>query len=243
MVAGAAFRMGDMGGASLGDVWDDLCHGFVLCCTRPATTLSRWRYLESVKEGAMTQNPTTNGDDLDVPVSPKNLEECRDSAYFWVNALPEYADRNQSRADFWSILAGVLAAITSLSIFPLLGQGSGILDKTIVSAVALLSAVSALVPRVKNYGEMAGTARVLAAQYGSVYGRLLDVVESGAKNQHAAKVVVAEFDSIKAKKDALRLLRPWIRKRKHEKEQKERERAEAEAYYAHLHAGEHTGHT
>jgi hypothetical protein len=192
----------------------------------------------------MTQNPTTNGDDLGVPVCMKNLAECRDSAYFWVNALPEYADRNQSKADLWSILAGVLAAITGLSIFPVLGQGSGILVKTIVSAVALTSAVSALVPRVKNYGEMAGTARVLAAQYGSVYGRLLDVVESGAKNQHAAKVVVAQFDSIKAKKDALRLLTPWIRKRKQDKEQKTRERVEAGAeYYANLQAGEHTRHT
>jgi hypothetical protein len=138
-------------------------------------------------------------------------------------------------------LAGVLASITSLSIFAVLGQGSGILEKTAVSAVALLSAILALVPRVKNYGEMAGTARVLAAQYGSVYGRLLDVVESGAKHQHAARVVVAEFDSIKAKKDALRMLGSWIRKRNQEKQQKERERVEAEAeYYAHLQAGEHT---
>src|ERR1700752_2047833 len=126
----------------------------------------------------MTQNRTDNdADDLDVPVSMERLEECRDSAYFWVNALPEYADRNQSKADFWAILAGVLAAITSLSIYPVLGPGSGMPAKTIVSVVALASAVCALVPRVKNYGEMAGTARVLAAQYGSVYGRLLDIVE------------------------------------------------------------------
>lgn len=178
----------------------------------------------------MTQDPTTNGDDLGVPVCIEGLTECRNSAYFWVNHLPEYADHNQSKADLWSILAGVLAAITSLSIFPLLGQGSGIWDKAIVSAVALASAVSALVPRVKNYGEMAGAARVLAAQYGSVYGRLLDVVAAiqhaanqdapnqHAANQHAAKVVVAEFDSIKAKKDALRLLGPWTQQRQQEKE-------------------------
>ena len=56
------------------------------------------------------------------PVSLRRLEECRGSAYFWVNALPEYADKNQSRADWWSIRPGLLAAVTSLSIFTALGH-------------------------------------------------------------------------------------------------------------------------
>lgn len=34
------------------------------------------------------------------------------------------ADRNQSKADFWSMWAGVLAALASLAIFPVFGQGS-----------------------------------------------------------------------------------------------------------------------
>jgi hypothetical protein len=166
----------------------------------------------------MTQTPTTHGsDDTAVPVSIKRLEECRDSAHFWVDALPEYADRNQSKADSWAILAGALAAITSLSIFPVLGEGSGTWVKVIVSAVALASAVAALVPRVKNYGELAGAARVLAAQYGRVYGLLLDVVADGGTNQAAARAAVAEFNSTKEKKDALRLLTPWIRKRNEQK--------------------------
>ena len=190
----------------------------------------------------MSENPTTDGPDaLDVPVSRERLAECRDSAYFWVNALPEYADRNQSKAEFWSILAGVLAAAASLAIFPVLGDGSGTLEKTIVSVVALASAVSALVPRVKNYGELAGTARVLAAQYGSVYGRLLDLIEDARSNQPAAKTAVAEFNSIKEKKDGLRLLTPWIRKRNAEKKNRDGSKQETKSKSVHgLAAGQPT---
>ena len=167
----------------------------------------------------MTRDLTTNGDDLGIPVSMERLRECFNSAYFWVSNLPEYADRKQNCADSWSILAGGLAAATSVSIFPVLSAGSGTWARGIVSAFALLSAISALVPRVKSYGELSGTARVLAAQYGSVYGRLLDVIEDGAANQHAAKVVVAEFNSIKEKKDGLRGLKPFIKKRNKDRKQ------------------------
>jgi hypothetical protein len=166
----------------------------------------------------MTQNPADNdADELDVPVSRERLEACRESAKRWAGELPRYADRNQLKADFWAISAGLLAAITSLAIFPVLGEGSGTLEKTTVSVVALASAVCALVPRVKGYGEQAGTARVLAAQYGSVYGRLLDLVKDGSDNQHAAKAVVAEYQSIKEKKDVLRELTTRKQKRQRAK--------------------------
>ena len=155
--------------------------------------------------------------DADVPVSELRLHECCRDAHFWARHLPEYADRSQSKADFWAILAGFLAAVTSLSVFPVLGDGAGTLAKTIVSVVALASAVSALVPRVKSYGEQAGSARVLAAQYGSLYGRLLDLVNENPVNQHVAKGVVAEYQAVKEKKDALRGLTHLVQKRDKEK--------------------------
>jgi hypothetical protein len=148
-----------------------------------------------------------------VAVSMKRILDCLHSAHFWVNALPEYADCNQLKADFWSITAGVFAAITSLSVFPALGPDSRTWVKVLVSAIALASAVAALVPRVKNYGEQAGTARVLAAQYGSIYGVLEDVVADQGRNQAAARAAVNQFNSIKEKKDALRSLTPWSRLR------------------------------
>ncbi|MDR3657516.1 MAG: hypothetical protein P4L48_18200 [Mycobacterium sp.] len=150
------------------------------------------------------QHTEDNVDDCDVPVSKERLERCLQDAQYWSLALPKYADSSQRKADWWSILAGALAAITSLSIFPVVGQNATTTIKVIVSAVALASAIAALVPRVKNYGEQAGTARVLAAQYGSVYGRLLDLAESSRINEHVARTVMAEFQSIKEKKDALR---------------------------------------
>ncbi len=66
---------------------------------------------------ATTPNPASG-----VPVSPTRINNCLRSAGFWVNALPRYADRQQVKADFWAILSGILAAVTSLAIFPVLGE-------------------------------------------------------------------------------------------------------------------------
>jgi hypothetical protein len=139
-----------------------------------------------------------------VPVTRERIEGCLRSAVFWVNELPRYADQQQRLADSWAIAAGVLAAITSLAIFPVLGDGSSDLEKAIISAFALLAAICALVPRVKNYAELAGQARELSSRYGGVTGDLLDLVKATAIDQEAARVLVTEFGSIKEKKDALR---------------------------------------
>jgi hypothetical protein len=161
----------------------------------------------------MTQSPTeTNADGWDVPASRERLKLCLADAELWSRELPSYADRTQFKADFWAIAAGILAAFAGLSIFPVVGQNSATWEKAIVSFIALASGISALVPRVKNYGEQAGAARVLAAQYGSVYGRLLDLEKCRTINQPAAKVVLLEFQSIKGKKDELRGLTAWSHK-------------------------------
>jgi hypothetical protein len=141
---------------------------------------------------------------LDVPVSRERVEVCLKSATFWVNELPRYADRQQGLADSWAIAAGVLASITSLSIFPILGDDSSTAAKGIVSAVALLAAICALVPRVKNYAELAGQARELTSRYGGVVGDLIDLAYARPFDQERARDVVTEFQTIKEKKDALR---------------------------------------
>lgn len=151
---------------------------------------------------------TTNTSDAveGVPVSTERVRVCRDSANFWVHELPRYADRQQASADFWSILAGILAAITSLAIFPVVANDSGTLVKVLVSAFALAAAICALVPRVKNYAELAGQARELTSRYGGVLGNLIDLGELKSLDKHQARAVtvVTEFSSIKEKKDMLR---------------------------------------
>jgi hypothetical protein len=139
------------------------------------------------------------------PISRERVEECQDSARFWGSELPRYADRYQSRADFWSITAGILAAITSLAVFPVLNADSPEWAKYLVSGFALASAICTLIPRVKSYAELAGQARELSSRYGGVIGDLLDLVEAPEPfPADAARPVVDEFESIKAKKDSLR---------------------------------------
>ena len=139
-----------------------------------------------------------------VPISRERVKVCLNSATFWVNELPRYADRLQREADAWAIAAGILASLTSLAIFPIVGDGSSTLAKGVVSAVALAAAICALVPRIRNYAELAGQARELTSRYGGLVGDLIDLAHAQSLDQDRARQVVTEFGSIKEKKDALR---------------------------------------
>jgi hypothetical protein len=148
-------------------------------------------------------DPTPN--DENVPVSASRVNGCLNSAVFWVQELPRYADRNQRKADAWAIAAGILSAITSLAIWPVVTNDASAFSKVLVSAVALAAAVCALVPRVMNYSEMAGAARELASRYGSLTGQLIDLHEMGDDlDQVRALQIVTEFSAVKEKKDGLR---------------------------------------
>ena len=139
-----------------------------------------------------------------VPVSKERIVACLASATFWTRELPIYADGRQRWADAWAIAAGLLAALTSLSIFPVLGDDSTDLQKWAISIVAFAAAICALIPRIRNYGELAGQARELASRYGSLEGDLLDLSKADPVDQERARTIVTEFQAAKEKKDALR---------------------------------------
>jgi hypothetical protein len=71
----------------------------------------------------------------------------------------------------------------------------------------LIAALLAALPRIFNFGEMAGAGRELASRYGAIVGDLTDLhALDGAYNQPAALTVVTEFEATKQKKDGLRRL-------------------------------------
>jgi hypothetical protein len=121
-----------------------------------------------------------------------------------VDELPRYADRQQRWADFWALMSGFFAAVASLSVWPILGPDSTALEKAAVSTVALAAAMCALVPRVRNYAELAGQAREVTSRYGSLVGDLTDLAAMDPLDQAQARIVVTEFDATKQKKDSLR---------------------------------------
>jgi hypothetical protein len=139
-----------------------------------------------------------------VPVSKERIAVCLASATFWTRELPRYADGRQRWADAWAIAAGILAAATSLSIFPVLGDDSTDAQKWVVSIFAFAAAICALIPRIRNYGELAGSARELASRYGSLEGDLLDLSKADPVDQDRARTIVTDFQATKEKKDALR---------------------------------------
>jgi hypothetical protein len=143
-------------------------------------------------------------DDVEVPVSRERVENCLKSATFWVRELPRFADRQQRLADGWSFASGALAAATGLAIFPVLTDTSSDFAKLLVSLAAYLAAIFALIPRIRNYAEIAGQARELTSRYGGVVGDLVDLTKAQPFPADAARAIVTEFEAIKEKKDGLR---------------------------------------
>ena len=147
---------------------------------------------------------TVSSDAPRVSVTRERIATCLDSAQFWARELPRYADRMQRLADAWSIAAGVLAALASLSVFPLLSTSAADWGRWVVAAAALLAAVCAMIPRVRSYGELAGQAREVSSRYGRLTGDLMDLARGPALDQERARYVVTEFQATKEKKDSLR---------------------------------------
>ena len=146
------------------------------------------------------------------PISKRRVEQCYTSAGYWARALPLYADHEQWKADVCSLVAGIITALTGLAIWPLV---TGVSDNKVTvvnpgtllfSGAALLAAIVALLPRIYNFGEMAGHARELASSYGSLVGDLEDLYLEPVFDPVAARPVVEAFEKAKAKKDALRRL-------------------------------------
>jgi hypothetical protein len=147
--------------------------------------------------------PRTIGSSDEIPISLGNLQECLDSARYWIAFLPEYANAMQRRADRWAIAAGLLAVIAGLSVWATIEQSTSTWARLVVAVVSLGSATCALLPRVKNYGEMAGHARELQARYGQVSGDLLDLwYDQSALSSSEAHDDIKKFDAIKGAKDA-----------------------------------------
>lgn len=144
-------------------------------------------------------------------VSAARLNECLASASFWAQELPRYANRRQLWADTWAIVSGTLATVTGLAVWPVMTDGSSTADKVLITAGALLSGFAALMPRIKNYGELAGQAREMASTYGTLVGEFGDLVDLAAANSGhvpaaTAQSAIAAFDTVKAQKDGLRYL-------------------------------------
>lgn len=143
-----------------------------------------------------------------IPVSRARVRACLISAILWADELPRYANYQQSKADWWALAAGVVATVTGLAVFPILSDQSNDRDKFIVAFFALVAGICALVPRIKNYAEMAGKGRELASAFGPLEGRLLDAFLQPPETVDPEEVhsAVADFEAAKAKKDQLRYL-------------------------------------
>lgn len=143
--------------------------------------------------------------------SRERVSDCLRSASHWVSVLPTYADSQQKKADWFAIIAGIVAVVTGASIYPVVENVTNEAARYLLAAPALLAAVLSVIPQVKNYGEMAGRARELSSSYGDMTGRLRDAVTNYDVTDPATlKAVLDDFGTLKAKKDQLRDLPPRL---------------------------------
>lgn len=139
----------------------------------------------------------------EVPISAARVEICLASAEHWARTLPQFADLNQRWADFWAIATGIVGALTSLAVWPAFSDDSPAVAKVLVSLGAMATAICQLIPRVRNHAEVAGQAKEIASQYGSLVGRLTDLREAKVP-PGKGHGLLADFQTTKAKKDSLR---------------------------------------
>jgi hypothetical protein len=168
---------------------------------------------------------TNKDSEPELPVTRERLTECIDSARFWASeeALLHFANSMQNRADLFAITSALLASVTSLSVWTVLSGSPTWIAQLVVAVVALVSAATAVVPRVRKYGEAAGKARELATQYGGLLGELTDaqaVVEQ-PKWEGVVRHIVDRFQSVKARKDQLA---PYPHNEKEKREMEKREK-------------------
>lgn len=142
------------------------------------------------------------------PVSLDRVRECEESARFWAVELGPFANRMNDLADRYALWSAGLSALTGLGVWSTLVASTLWPVVVLVSAVAVASAVVAMVPRVKGYGDRAKAAASLAPRYGNVLGELIDVRQMFEKNNPdapaVAKLVVERFESLKREKDTVK---------------------------------------
>jgi hypothetical protein len=138
-------------------------------------------------------------------VTLARLLVCLESASHWADEMPKYAAREKRSGNRWAIASGSLAALTGLAVWPLLtDQVPPLVAAAIVSLIAFVSAMCALVLKVNRYTEMSERGQELAGLYGQALGKLLDLtVADGAIDQQKAHATVAEFQQAKVRKDKL----------------------------------------
>lgn len=153
-------------------------------------------------------------DGLNIDITKQNLEECLSSARFWAKELPQFAHREQNRADFFAILAGIFAVITGASVYPVAQEGTPAWARYLIALPAIAAAICAVFPNVRNYAETATRARELATAYGPLVGVLIDAVhaQEGSLDQADLHNLMRQFHEVKGRKDQLRRLPDRSRK-------------------------------
>lgn len=141
------------------------------------------------------------------PTTTSHVLFLRSDAAFWASALPKYAAGMQRLADRYAIASGMLSAVTGLGIWATIAASADARVQYLVSAVAFVAAVLALVPKQMGYADCASNCFDIAATYGKVEGDLATAAEKLAQNApdalKAAEDARQRLEDVRARKEKL----------------------------------------
>ncbi|MFI8454644.1 hypothetical protein [Kitasatospora sp. NPDC085464] len=157
---------------------------------------------------------------IGIPVCEERLDICLHDAEYWAEHLGNYSAKLQAKADFFQVSAVALSAVTSGAAWTLISSNRATWAVVLVAVVSLLTALAAAYPRARNYSRGAVDAARLNADYGRLYGRLMDArhaVETGrSPSDDHLQSLVEEFQAVRSKRQ---MLHPRPARLEHELEQ------------------------
>ncbi|MGZ4594329.1 MAG: hypothetical protein ACXV3C_10700 [Actinomycetes bacterium] len=130
------------------------------------------------------------------------------SAEFWSQKLGGYSAQMARRANTFAYVAAALSAVTGAAIWTTLSDSTEIWAQIVVTAMAVVAAIVALIPKQAGYGDCATQAAKLSGDYGGALIALsaaldhLDEGRAGAEDE--AQKALAAFKTIRDAKEALR---------------------------------------
>ncbi|MEU8511088.1 hypothetical protein AB0C76_05800 [Kitasatospora sp. NPDC048722] len=143
----------------------------------------------------------------DIPVSTDRLGVCLRDARYWAQHLGEFSAKLQAKSDAFQTAATLLAALTAGTLWAVVSSSTALWAEILVTVMALLTAFVTAYPKARNYSRGAAEAAQLTADYGRLYGRLLDADRAVTGGQvldtKRLQELVEEFQDVRSRRQTL----------------------------------------
>lgn len=152
---------------------------------------------------------------------PERLRELIGRSHYWATALSKETDRLRNRGRLIGNVVALITTATGAAIFTQLEQNPATSAKLIFGLASLLAAVLSGLQSYGAFSERATAAQNSSAQFGKVFGAMLDAQDRIKQGQNVPQT---ELKTLYDDYEQLRLTRPPVTRRVENQTKKELER-------------------